>query len=105
MRPLQANYPSLTFQKALVPDEYESDKLYDAIQNLVTQLRRMQGNIASVVSFNAAKESTGITQPSPNEGELYIWNDTGATTGQPTHYLVYNMLGTTITFASEEVAS
>ena len=103
MKSLQANYPSLTFQKALIPDEYDSDKIYAAIQNLVTQLRRLQGNVASIVTFNEVKESTGTSIPTVRSGEMYIWNDTSATSGQPTHYLVYNLGGTTVTFASVEV--
>lgn len=104
MKSLQANYPVLTFQKALIPEEYDAAKVYDAIATLITQLRHMQGNIASIVSFNQVKESSGASQPTPQDGEMYIWEDTGATTGQSTHYLVYNLDGTTVTFASVEVA-
>lgn len=105
MKALQANYPSLTLQKALIPEEYDAGKLYDALATLITQLRRMQGNIAQIVTFNQVKESSGASQPTPAEGGMYVWEDTGATTGQPTHYLVYNLSGTVVTFASVEVAS
>ncbi len=105
MRALQANYPALTIQKELIPDEYDASKLYDALQNIVIQLRRMQGNIASIVTFNEVKEFTGDAITTVESGQMYIWNDSDAASGQPTHYLVYNLGGTTVRFASVEVAS
>ena len=104
MKQIDANYPSLNFQKALIPEQYDANKLFDSISNLVTQIKRMQQVVAIALTFNAAKEHSGTTAPTPEQGEMYIWEDTGATTGQPTHYIVYNFGGTVVTFASVEVA-
>lgn len=72
------------------------------LESLFEQLRRLRRDIVEVVNFNAVTVVSQDGQPSPSSGEMTLWKDTDATSGQPTHYLVMNDGSSTVTFASEE---
>ena len=57
---------------------------------------------------NLRYKPRGVAQadkPTPDEGEVLLWKDTGAGSGDPTHYIVWRFRGEVITFASEETVS
>lgn len=81
-------------------------ELTDYVRKLITWLIRTYESIARAVNHNevhitpTAVQQT--TRPTPGVGELVVWKNTAATTGQSTHYLVVNEGGTVVTFASVE---
>ncbi len=74
------------------------------LQNVVRAIEDLRKLLITVINFNAITLTSSGSQPTPAEGAMLMWEDTGATTGQPTHYIVATFGGNTVTFASEEVA-
>ena len=72
------------------------------LRSLTRSISSSHNRLVEVVNFNAITEYDQNSQPTIAEGKLAIWKDADATTGNPTHYLMYNQDGTTVTFASEE---
>lgn len=58
--------------------------------------------VSNAINTNAFTFVSQAAQPTVPSGEVYVWEDSDAGSGQPTHYLVINHDGTTVTFASEE---
>jgi hypothetical protein len=80
------------------------ERLLEYIRKLVVALQDSYVQIANAVNLYP-EYLEQATQPTPAEGQLMVWKNTGATTGQATHKVVYNDGGTILTFNSEEVAS
>jgi hypothetical protein len=76
----------------------------DYLRDLVKTLQKALDEIRRVVNVNAIAFKAQDDQPTPYRGQLIVWKDTDASSGSPTHYLVYNDGSDTVTFASEEVA-
>jgi len=95
---LPAEFPRLFFK----PHEVEDLKLREVLSTLVRNLSQMYNKIIQVMNRNVTKYVSQNSQPTPLDGETYIWKDADATSGNSTHYLVYNDNGTVVTFASEE---
>lgn len=89
------------------PDSVESEKKEDMtyfLKMLIRKLMDMYGDIATEVNNNYIDYVSQNGQPTPANGKAMIWKDADATTGNPTHYLVFTTLdGDTVTFASEEL--
>lgn len=81
-----------------VPDGLE--RLLRAILRII---RREKVAVAEAVNFNSIQKVSQDAQPTPAEDRMMVWEDTDATSTNPTHYLVVNFGGTVVTFASEEV--
>lgn len=88
------------------PDNVQSDKKEDLeyfLKMLIRKLEDMYGYIADIININAVMFYDQNAKPTPNKGQMAVWNDKDATSGQSTHYLVYtDKDGNTVTFASEE---
>lgn len=78
-------------------------EMRSAVVTLTRVVERLRQVVVDVVNFNSVTEYNQAAQPTIPSGEFAIWKDSDATTGQPTHYLMYNMGGTTVTFASKEL--
>lgn len=82
--------------------------LLDYMRKLVTWLMDTYEAIARTVNYNESHvvmpSVKQTAKPTPNPGEIVLWNDTDAPSGSSTHYLVVNDGGTVITFASVEKA-
>jgi len=82
----------------------EDPKTHKAFRNLSRELEKMQREVASVVNANqtAIKSVSQDSVPIVLENEIWLWKDTDADGGLPTHYLIVNDGTDTVTFASEE---
>ena len=74
------------------------------VRGLLVQLDEMLDDITEVVNFNSWPYVSQATAPTPEVDQAMIWKDSNATSGNPTHFLVYNDGGTIVTFASVETA-
>jgi len=74
------------------------------LKGLIKRLKSVISEIHTVVNLNAIDFVAQDDQPEPRSGQLLVWKDTDAGTGDPTHYLVYNDGTDIVTFASEETA-
>lgn len=72
-------------------------------QALIQQLEILRGNLVDVVNFQEIEFVSQPSRPTPANGRVVAWEDSDATTGQPTHYLVYtDPNSVTVTFRSVE---
>ena len=101
MRQLEVSFPPMGIGST---GDIEDERVRQTILDIVDLIDRLHKYHIEVVNFNSVDEVTQASQPTPEEGRMYVWNDSNAASGQPTHYLVYNMGGTVVTFASQEVA-
>ena len=97
MKLLPTNAPRLVIDLRGVSQEVER-----ALRTLMRVSDKIIHLQADVVNFNAIVEYDQAAQPTITSGKFAIWKDSDATSGNPTHYLMYNQDGTTVTFASEE---
>lgn len=97
MKLLPLNAPRL-----LVNLDGISQDLQRAFRTIMRYTDRTIHLQSDVVNFNAIVEYDQNSQPTIASGKFAIWKDADATSGNPTHYLMYNQDGTTVTFASEE---
>ena len=74
------------------------------VRGLLVQLDEMLDDITEVVNFNSWPYVSQDTAPTPEVGQAMVWKDSNATSGNSTHFLVYNDDGTIVTFASVETA-
>ena len=87
--------------------ETEASNPRELAESLVNMLLSLKNYIAGVVDFNACLDFSQNGAPTTTQilaGQAAVWKDADATTGQSTHYLVYNDGGTVVTFASVETA-
>lgn len=81
-------------------------RLWVYFKKLFSYLDDVYDDISNAVNYNDDHHTPKIvaqtSQPTPNKGELVLWQNTGATSGDPTHYIVWNHSGTILTFASQE---
>lgn len=94
MHKLSTTGPEVVLRAEGVEEQVEE------LARIVEQLRR---EVVSVINANVPIEYDQNGQPTPEVGHLAVWKDADAASGQSTHYLVYNMDGTVVTFASVEV--
>lgn len=97
MRKLSFQFPPIDLHSLNIEDP---EAFVRRLSDTLEELRRY---VAEVVNFNSADFVSQNAQPTVESGEMKIWKDTDATSGQPTHYIVYNDGTDTVTFASEEV--
>jgi len=83
-------------------------RLLDYVKKLIRYLNESYEALAQAVNYNAEhhtpRQVAQDSRPTPEDGELIVWQDTDAGSGSPTHYLVVNHGGTIVTFAAEETA-
>lgn len=97
MKTLPAGIPKLLIDLKEIPKPIE-----EAFRSIIRQVSTASRLQSDVINFNSLKEYDQAAQPTIDSGELAIWKDSDAASSQPTHYLMYNQDGTTVTFASEE---
>ena len=75
------------------------------IKELLIELVRLQALLYGAINTNETyiKYISQNSQPTVPAGEIWLWKDADATTGQPTHYLVANSGATTVTFKSDQL--
>lgn len=73
-----------------------------AIATLARALEALRLAVVDAVNFNTIESVSQAAQPTVLSGRIVVWEDSDATSGNSTHYIVANMDGTTVTFASEE---
>lgn len=95
---LSTDFPSVGLQLSGVPRPLA--RLFEGVLRIV---RREKVSVAEVVNFNSVQKVSQDAQPTPAEDRMVVWEDTDATSTNPTHYIVVNFGGTVVTFASEEV--
>ena len=71
-------------------------------QQICNVIQALRDHFREVINFNRVGYVSQAAQPTPIDGAFTVWKDSDATTGNSTHFLVYNDAGTVITFASEE---
>lgn len=99
MRQLDEGFPVVDIPIEGIED---FDSLKESLRSLLLVVRGLKADYTEAINYNAVTEVTQATRPTPETGRMLVWNDSDATAGQPTHYLVYNFAGTVVTFASEE---
>lgn len=84
------------------------ERLLDYFKKLIRYLRESYETLARAINYNSDHITPSVvaqdSKPTPNTGEMVLWQDTDAAAGDPSHYLVINHGGTVVTFASEETA-
>lgn len=98
MRKSSYQIPSVDFRE----DEIEKNPS-GFVRRLLDVLENLRLSLVNTINFNAVTEISQAAQPTPEIGAMMVWKDTDAISTQPTHYLVYNMEGTVVTFASVQV--
>lgn len=98
MRKSSYQIPSVDFRE----DEIERNPS-GFVRRLLDVLENLRLSLVNTINFNAVTEVSQNDQPTPEVGAMMIWEDADATSTNPTHYLVYNMGGTVVTFASVQV--
>lgn len=63
-------------------------------------LDHMKQHIYGVINNQEIAYISQNDQPTPGEGRWNIWKDADATSGNPSHYIVYNDGGTVVVWAS-----
>jgi len=96
-RKLPLSFPTL-YHRASDLEE----KVYEAIRVIVEGLKKLHTDVVIAHNFNTIEFVSANNQPTPEEGRIILWHDADAASGQPTHYLVVKMNGTTRTFRSVE---
>jgi hypothetical protein len=83
----------------------DPEQRYYYFKTLIKKLNDIYSKIANAVNQNEKlRYISQNSKPTPNKGELLVWKDTDAGTGQSTHYLLYNDSGTVISWDSVEKA-
>ena len=103
VRPKTISYDFPKFVDTIV-STIKDNALKSVFRNLTRELEKFHTEVTKVVNVNKTA-ITFVSQndaPSPGEGEIYLWKDADATSGNPTHYLIANDGTSTVTFASEE---
>ena len=84
----------------------DRERLADFLKKIVRLLQEMWKDLVNTINYNAEHHHPRYVsqdaQPTPDDGEIVVWKDADATSGNSTHFLVYNDGGTVVTFASEE---
>ena len=96
---------SFDFPSFFLASSSIDDKLRPVIQALVRDIEQLQHDVVDAVNSNETyvKFVSQNAQPTVPKGELWLWEDADATSGNPTHYLVANDGTSTVTFASQEL--
>ncbi len=97
MKKLGETFPPLDLK------EITTNTFKSFTRNLVDVLEGLRLHIVDVVNFNSIDYISQAAKPTPSVGAMTIWKDSDATTGNPTHFIVYNDAGTVVTFASVEL--
>jgi len=95
--------PRLPWRESDLKSE-DTQRSIDYFRDLVKTLQRALDEIRQVVNSNTIIYKAQDNKPTPYKGQVIIWKDTDASTGNSTHYIVYNDGNDTVTFASEEKA-
>lgn len=77
--------------------------LREELLGIWRQLERVLTDVRKDLSLVDHQYVSQNSQPTPEEGELLIWKDADATSGNPQAYIVTKQSGTVYTFASEEL--
>jgi hypothetical protein len=102
--PIEASFEFPRFFDVKFTKEVPKE-LQGTFRDLVRALEKMHRELVRVMNLNR----TAITfisqnaQPTPLAGEVWLWEDADATSGNPTHYLVANDGVSVVTFASAEL--
>jgi len=97
------DYERFPFQEDKIV-EGDHEELAEYLKILIRRLQELYGDVVSVINQNQFIDYVAQdSQPTPEQGRLIVWKDTDATTGNPTHYLVYNDGGTVVTFKSDQL--
>jgi hypothetical protein len=84
-------------------------RLWDYFKKLIRYLTESYEDLANAINYNADHHKPRTVaqdnKPTPEKNEILLWQDTDASSGNPTHYIVWNHDGTVLTFASEETAA
>lgn len=78
------------------------DATAQSLTPLLRVIESLRNAIVDVVNFNSVEVFDQNGQPTVTSGRIALWKDADATSGNSTHYIVANVAGTTVTFASEE---
>ena len=73
-----------------------------ALQGTIRQIIRVMDGLRKDIALVDHRYISQNSQPTPEEGELLIWKDADATTGQPQAYIVTKQDGAVYTFASDQ---
>ncbi len=88
----------------LVSDGVPAVTLEDPLLRRI--IERVRNVLTEAINFNSVQEFDQNGTPTTTQlvaGRMAIWKDADASSTNPTHFLVYNMGGTIVTFASVEV--
>ena len=104
MKKLPTQYPSLDLRVAR--DKVEIPDIYLVLRDIIDAFRKFRVTTSSVINFNCVEFVSQASAPTLENGELVLWKDSDATSGNPTHYLVMkDSNGDQVTFASEETVA
>ena len=74
-----------------------------AFRNIVRILEVMQQDIAMVINTNELVQISQATQPTPDEGEWFMWLNTSGTATEAKARIVTKQEGSVYSFKSAEV--
>jgi hypothetical protein len=99
MASLQRGFPKFSQNMEGVDDSVKR-----VVSSLLRSLEVLRKVIITVVNENEITFVSQASRPTPANGRMQVWKDSDATSGNPTHYIVYtDTNGTTVTFRSVEL--
>jgi len=89
-------------REKLVTDDGEV--FYNYMKNVFLRINQMFADVVDNIKWSP-RVFEQSSMPSPDKREIIIWKDTGASSGDPTHYLVTkDPNGNVVSFKSQETA-
>lgn len=96
---LAQRFPAIAVSIARVKD----DATVAALRDLIRAVEKVRNYLAESIAHNQMQYVSQAAQPTPDEGEWFIWKDSDAAAGQPKAYIVTKQDGVVYTFKSVEV--
>jgi hypothetical protein len=100
MKKLPINYPLIPLKEK----EAEIGKaIYTSFVNIAEAIKAFRRTVVEVVNFNSISFVSQDAEPTVAAGKAILWEDSDATSGQPSHYIVFtDTTGTQVRFPSEQ---
>ena len=83
--------------------EIEDGAVVRSLGRVLRVVEQLRDRVADVLNFNTVQYISQNAQPTPEVGQIMVWKDADAASGQPSHYLLYNDTGTIAKWTSSSL--
>lgn len=85
MKKASFTYPSTGLSKRRIEDS----EVGNAVQEVMSIIENIRIHLADIINFNSISYISQNAQPTTlTDGQMMVWKDADATTGNPTHYIL-----------------